>query len=242
MVVKSHFKGIIHCHSNHSYDSIVSIKEIYDFAKNNELDFVILTDHNTIDGSLELRDYAKNKNDNKLIVPVAAEYKTEFGDVIVVFNKSEIDYKNSFNEFYKSVKLQDAITLLPHPYQSHKELNRLYNVCDLIEIYNPRLSDIKNVEAERKAFLQKKNYYFGSDAHLKEDYENVIILIENIGDFRTSILNGKISLLKKSKTKKINIIKSQIIKGFKQKKIFLILKQSLKIIKLILKNKLFNKA
>ena len=93
-----------------------------------------------------------------------------------------------------------------------------------------------------KLFYKKKNYYFGSDAHLKEDYENVIILIENIGDFRTSILNGKISLLKKSKTKKINIIKSQIIKGFKQKKIFLILKQSLKIIKLILKNKLFNKA
>ena len=242
MEVKSHFKGIIHCHSNHSYDSIVSIKEIYNFAKNNELDFVILTDHNTIDGSLELRDYAKNKNDTKLIVPVAAEYKTEFGDVIVVFNKSEIDYKNSFNEFYKSVKLQDAITLLPHPYQSHKELDRLYNVCDLIEVYNPRLSDTKNVEAEKKAFLQKKNYYFGSDAHLKEDYENVIVLIENIGDFKTSILNGKISLFKKSKTKKINIIKSQIIKGFKQKKIILILKQMLKIIKLILKNELLNKA
>jgi len=62
------------------------------------------------------------KNDTKLIVPVAAEYKTELGDVVVIFNKNEIDYKKSFNEFYKSVKLQDAITLLPHPYQSHKEL------------------------------------------------------------------------------------------------------------------------
>ena len=67
--------------------------------------------------------------------------------------------------------------MLPHPYQSHKELDRLYNVCDLIEVYNPRLSDTKNVEL-RKSFLQK-NYYFGSDAHLKEDYENVIVLIEN---------------------------------------------------------------
>jgi len=93
MEAKIHYKGIIHCHSNHSYDSIVSIKEIYDFAKNNELDFVILTDHNTIDGSLELRDYVKNKNDTKLKVPVAAEYKTELGDVIVVFNKSELIIK-----------------------------------------------------------------------------------------------------------------------------------------------------
>ena len=52
MEVKSHFKGIIHCHSNHSYDSIVSIKKFIT-CKNNELDFVILTDHNTIDGSLD---------------------------------------------------------------------------------------------------------------------------------------------------------------------------------------------
>ncbi len=242
MEVKNHFKGIIHCHSNHSYDSIVSVKDIYDFAKNNELDFVILTDHNTINGSLELRDYVKKKNDTKLIVPVAAEYKTELGDVVVIFNKNEIIYKKSFDEFYKSVKLQDAITLLPHPYQSHKELDRLFNVCDLIEIYNPRLSDTKNIEAEKKVFLQKKKYYFGSDAHLKEDYGNVIISIEKKGDLRTSILNGKISLLKKSKTKKINIIKSQMIKGFKQKKIILILKQTLKIIKLILKNELFSKV
>ena len=70
--------------------------------------------------------------------------------------KVKLIIKNSFNEFYKSVKLQDAITLLPHPYQSHKELDRLYNVCDLIEVYNPRLSDTKNVEAEKKLFYKKK--------------------------------------------------------------------------------------
>ena len=35
-------------------------------------------------------------------------------------------------------------------------LDRLFNVCDLIEIYNPRLSDAKNIEAEKKVFLHRR--------------------------------------------------------------------------------------
>ena len=48
-------KGSIHFHSNESYDSMNSIDKIIDKAMLNNLDFIILTDHDTIEGSLKLR-------------------------------------------------------------------------------------------------------------------------------------------------------------------------------------------
>ena len=78
------YKGIIHCHSLYSYDSMQKLKKFMNFVKR-KARFIILTDHDTIKGSVELKKYAVSKNDHDLAVPVAAEYKTEFGDLIVAF-------------------------------------------------------------------------------------------------------------------------------------------------------------
>jgi len=74
-------KGIIHLHSFHSYDSAIGIDSIIDFAISNELDFIILTDHDSISGSLALRQRIEELG-LSIIVPIAAEYCTEYGDVI----------------------------------------------------------------------------------------------------------------------------------------------------------------
>ena len=68
-------KGIIHLHSSFSHDAINKIDKIIDKALENDLDFIILTDHDTINGSLALRKRIKERKLN-LIAPIAAEYKT----------------------------------------------------------------------------------------------------------------------------------------------------------------------
>ena len=47
--------GVIHCHSKYSYDSVTTIDQLIQFIEKNQLDFFILTDHDSIQGSVELR-------------------------------------------------------------------------------------------------------------------------------------------------------------------------------------------
>ena len=49
------YRGLIHFHSCYSYDSILSIKNIVSFAIENDLNFLILTDHDNINGSKVLK-------------------------------------------------------------------------------------------------------------------------------------------------------------------------------------------
>ena len=50
-IVRSYLRGIIHCHSRYSYDSLTGISAYLKVAREQSLDFIILTDHDTIAGS-----------------------------------------------------------------------------------------------------------------------------------------------------------------------------------------------
>src|SRR5437870_6839971 len=88
-----YLRGIIHCHSRFSHDSLVSIPSYIDTAARKRLDFIILTDHNTTAGSLALKSAAANFLPH-LHVPTAAEYLTDEGDVIAAFLDGELSPGN----------------------------------------------------------------------------------------------------------------------------------------------------
>src|SRR5436309_1302263 len=48
---KRFLRGVIHCHSRFSYDSLIPINAYLRFAERHSLDFIVLTDHDTIAGS-----------------------------------------------------------------------------------------------------------------------------------------------------------------------------------------------
>jgi len=75
-IVKSHLGGIIHCHSLYSYDSATRIDAYLRAAHGQGLDFVILTDHDTIAGSRALKERAAIWPPG-LQVPIAAEYHSK---------------------------------------------------------------------------------------------------------------------------------------------------------------------
>jgi hypothetical protein len=150
-----------------------------------------------------------------LQVPLAAEYLTECGDVIAVFLQSEIKAL-TFVEFIGEARAQGAVLLFPHPYVSHKEIPRLAEACDLIEIFNSRASARQNQKAAELAASVNKQTYAGSDAHLAASLGRVVLQLENRGDLKTSLLEGRRNWTEVA-TPRWEIAASQMIKAWKRR-------------------------
>tara|TARA_Y100000589_G_C27064483_1_gene592729 strand:- start:227 stop:952 length:726 start_codon:yes stop_codon:yes gene_type:complete len=234
-------KGIIHCHSCYSFDSIVTIKEIIQYITQYNLDFLILSDHNTVAGSISLRKKLKKHGLSHVQVPVAAEYNTEYGDIIAAFINAEIDYTQPFEQVTQEIKKQNGIVLFPHPYKGHKYIEKIATEADLIEVFNSRDTDHNNQKSVKLAKEYEKSSYWASDAHMLKEYDYVIVEIEyNTSNLKEALLFGQIKPVSQIKTTYFNILYSQFIKSLKTKNMKLLILIVLSAIKKLFKNILFN--
>jgi predicted metal-dependent phosphoesterase TrpH len=214
-MAEKYSRGIIHCHSYHSYDSVISIATYLRLAKQYQLDFIILTDHNTTAGARELS-RAAAKEMPTLEVPLAAEYSTDEGDVIVVFVEEEI-MTTRYRELLVVAKTQHALLMLPHPYAFHNNPEMLASDCDLVEVFNSRVSQSKNDQAQRLANSATKPSYVASDAHLARHLPYGIMELEDLGDLRTSLLLGDRKWVSTVRSSKYETGISQLIKAWKRR-------------------------
>jgi predicted metal-dependent phosphoesterase TrpH len=213
--MKSYLRGAIHCHSRYSFDCVTPIASYLRQARKLKLDFVILTDHDTVRGSAALQAAAAVRLPH-LQVPIAAEYCTDQGDVIAVFLSSEIA-ERKFEPFVSAARSQGALLLLPHPYVGHKEPEKLGSQCDLIEVFNSRASRTANASAENLAQRLRKPTYAGADSHFARSLRKALIAVEDLGDLRTSLLQGEIRMLSSQPTSAWETGASQLIKAWKTK-------------------------
>jgi len=154
------FRCLFHVHTHHSFDSLLSPRRIVSKARQLGVDALIVTDHNTIQGSLEARDLAGGRP----LVVVAAEYQSEKGDIIGLFLKEEIRSRRS-EEIISDIHAQGGLVVLPHPYKGHLLDSVLLSDVDLIESYNARCSQYDNARAEKLARDWKRPALAGADAH-----------------------------------------------------------------------------
>jgi len=124
------------------------------------VDALIVTDHNTIRGSLEVRDVSRGTP----AVVVAAEYQSEKGDIIGLFLKKEILSRRS-EEIISDIHAQGGLVVLPHPYKGHLLDGILLSDVDLIESHNARCSPQDNARAEKLARQWNRPVLAGADAH-----------------------------------------------------------------------------
>lgn len=234
------YRGLIHFHSKYSFDSILSIKSIVDFALGENLNFLVLTDHDTLEGSIKLKEYVEN-NGYDIEVLIAAEYYTEYGDVIALDIKDEIKDMN-FNNFISSVREQEGYILFPHPYVGHKNIEEIANQADLIETFNSRVSHEKNEKAAELANKFFKKGYSSPDAHNRNSLKNAIIEFKKEGSLVESMLKNEISTISTKKTFLYEIYFSQIVKSFKYKNLRLFIRMTLSILKNFLLLKLFKRV
>lgn len=232
-------KGIIHFHSTFSYDGLNTITSIIKFVNKYKLDFIVLTDHDTIEGSKKLQEELK-KNNLEIEVPIAAEYKTDFGDVIALFIKKEIESRN-FKEFVKEVREQNGILILPHPYDGHININEISKCVDAIEVFNSRSSTFNNFKSYVLAKKLKKPMVWASDSHVPWSMKNVLLTFSEKLSLRNAIMNDELIPLKANKSSSWDLVFSQIKKGIVTKNLKLIIRiiLSLPIRILARENKIF---
>ena len=136
---KRWFKGDLHVHTNHS-DGAKSIRDLVNEAMTIGLNFVALTDHNTISQNLHVEEY---ESSDFLLIP-AEEVTTYYGHANVWGNRKWIDFRRrsmeDFQELIDEVHSQGLLFSINHPeemnfpdgYWRFREVSRF----DCIEVWH----------------------------------------------------------------------------------------------------------
>lgn len=161
----------LHMHTNWSHDCSVEVDELLDYAEEQGLGAIAITDHNAFGGALEAVQKARGRN---LVVIPGEEIKTDRqGEVIGLFLREEIERGLSFEDTIAAIRAQGGLVYLPHPFDRRHAipdpatLHRHLAEIDVFEVYNARLLfETYNDEALRFARKYNLTMAAGSDAHV----------------------------------------------------------------------------
>jgi predicted metal-dependent phosphoesterase TrpH len=185
------FRCLFHLHTRHSFDSLLSPHKIVARARELKIDALIVTDHNTLKGSLVTKQASQG---NPPLVIAAAEYQSEKGDIIGLFLREEIRSRES-NEIIRQIHEQGGLVVLPHPHKGHKLDDQLLSAVDMIEIFNSRCSPEENNRARQLAEKWNLPGIAGADAHCYPELGTALneysgTYPENEAELRTLLLHA----------------------------------------------------
>ena len=154
-----------HCHTVCSADSLVSPRSLVEACKRKNIDRVIVTDHNQIQGALEARELDPQR------VIVGEEIRTTQGELLAAYVKERIPRGLHPAVAIRQLREQGALISVSHPFDPRRgwkleDLLEIFPLVDAIEIYNSRCSSEQpNQEAEAFARQHHLLGTAGSDAH-----------------------------------------------------------------------------
>ncbi len=157
-----------HLHTVASGDSVLTVEELADRARQAGLDVVCVTDHNVTHAAV-----AAAERDLGVRVIVGEEVRTPDGDLIGLFLTERIPYVLPVAEVVGLIRGQGGLVYAPHPFDlARSSLGRvLPGLCaagsvDVIEVFNAKIADQGlNDEAARLAARFGLPGGAGSDAH-----------------------------------------------------------------------------
>jgi predicted metal-dependent phosphoesterase TrpH len=159
------FRVDLHLHSAFSHDGQSSLEELIARCREIGLDRIALTDHNTVEGALELVRMAPD------LGIVGEEIKTREGEVIGLFMTDHVAPYQTPEAVMDRIHHMGGLTYVPHPLDRHRSHFRpervveLADRIDIIETYNPWCDAAANAAAARLAAGLGKVTATGSDAH-----------------------------------------------------------------------------
>ena len=139
---KAWYGGEMHVHSHHS-DGKNTVAEIVEAARREKLDFISLTDHNTVSG------FSSIPNDEGLLVIRGMELTTYYGHALTLGLSSFINWHSkgksrNINEIIDEVHAQRGLFAMAHPFSigdpvcagcTWKLGNVDYHKVDLMEVW-----------------------------------------------------------------------------------------------------------
>jgi predicted metal-dependent phosphoesterase TrpH len=155
---------------------------------------VFLTDHDSLDGALELR--AANVR-----VVVGEEIATTEGELIGLFLTERVPAGLSSRESVLRIKAQGGLVYLEHPYDSSRRhlteeaIEKLADMIDIVEVFNGRSDEKANRRAKELCATLGAAPGAGSDAHTISEIGSVFIEMEDFvgaSDFLIKLADSKI--------------------------------------------------
>ena len=148
-------KADLHVHSYRSNDSCSTPSAIVSRCLKTGINCLAITDHNTINGALEIQTIAP------FTVIIGEEIKSSGGDIIGLFLDKAIPPGLTPLETAKAIKAQGGLVMAPHPFDrirsstlGLKGVHEIIAHLDLIETFNGRnwfdSSDLKATEVSLK--------------------------------------------------------------------------------------------
>ncbi len=159
----------LHLHSDFSHDGKSSLDELVARARACGLDRIALTDHNTIEGALNLVQMEPE------LAIAGEEIKTLEGEVIGLFITSRVSPFLAAEDAMDLIHGMGGLTYLPHPLDRRRSNFRPERVVDLasrvdiIETFNPWCDAAANQAAARLADELGKVTATGSDSHSADE-------------------------------------------------------------------------
>jgi len=160
-------KADLHVHTRFSHDCATSPEKLVARCLRQGLNCIAITDHNTIQGALAVKELAP------FSVIVGEEIKTAGGEITGLFLTDEIPPGLSPLETAQRIKEQGGLVSIPHPFDRYRSsaispdaLEEVLPLADIIEVFNARNTfDHANRQAQDLAQAHGLAASAGSDAH-----------------------------------------------------------------------------
>jgi hypothetical protein len=187
----------LHNHTHYSPDSILSPRDVVRRAREEGLDCVAVTDHNTVRGGLAVQELAEG-----LQVIVGEEVRTADGEILGLFLTEDIPRGLPAAETMRRIKEQGGIVGIPHPFDTLRsalredELNALVRQIDFVEGLNSRI--VFGVHNKRAAEFGRKHSLplsAASDAHCARELGRSYVEMPPFSgdqDFLASLREGRL--------------------------------------------------
>jgi predicted metal-dependent phosphoesterase TrpH len=156
-----------HCHTIYSKDSLTRVEDLLAVCHERQIDRVVITDHNTIDGALEAKGLAPE------MVIIGEEIMTQEGELLAAFVKEAVPGGLPAQKAIALLRDQGAFISVSHPFDRFRpghwkilELAKIVNRVDAVEVFNSRcFPPFFNLRAAEFAREHGLLGTVGSDAH-----------------------------------------------------------------------------
>lgn len=181
----------LHAHSNHSHDGRNSVKELLDSAINKNIDIISITDHDTVNGSLEAIETVNSEHLPIIVLP-GVEISTEEGHLLAYGVSEDFERGIPMRETAKLVRKAGGAAAVAHPFQVHRHgvirLSKVIDVVDAVEVFNAKFYiGFYNRLANYFATKYQKSSIAGSDAHCSVAVGYGTTLLYNAKDAATAL-------------------------------------------------------
>ena len=169
----------LHCHSSHSADCKLSVKEILKHAKKIGFEGIAITDHNEINGTLEAYELAK---DIGILVVRGIEITSRDGHILGYGTTEKVPRGLSATETLQHIQDLGGLCVAAHPLRWYTGLKKkTLKLTDFpaIEACNGRSLNSTNKKVERIASRMNKGITGGSDAHFISEIGSGFTIIDD---------------------------------------------------------------